>query len=188
MPFNVQYARYSPLRAVLAVGILLTGWLAQSCTPREESRPSPMHTTADTVTPADAAVPPAAHALPVVMAFTDPAACAAFEHVGYPCRGIEREGTPVGIEATLDGRGREGLPLATPGRSAREDWRGFDWLKLDLENRGTARLTLSLILRNEPASWEDGKAAGFTLALEPARRVTWRVPLRHLQYSASGWA
>ena len=83
---------------------------------------------------------------------------------------------------------QEGLPLAVPGRSAREDWRGFDWLDIELENRGTERLTLSLVLRNEPASWADGKSAGFTLALEAARRVTWRVPLRHLQYTMSGWA
>jgi hypothetical protein len=116
----------------------------------------------------------------------DPSACAAFEQDGYPCRGIEQDGTSLGVEATFDGRARAGLPLAVPGRSAREDWRGFDWL--ELENRGTEPLTIGLLLRNEPASWQDGKSAGFTLELDAARRVTWRVPLRHLQYTTSGWA
>jgi Beta-galactosidase len=188
MRFNLPYARSSHLRVALAVGLLLTSCLAQSCTPCAGSTPSPGHTTADAPASADAALPQAPHARPVVIAFTDPAACAAFERDGYPCRGIEQEGTPVGVEATFNGRGQEGLPLVVPGRGAREDWRGFDWLELELENRGTERFTLGLILRNEPASWADGKTAGFTLALEPARRVTWRVPLRHLLYTVSGWA
>jgi hypothetical protein len=145
---NVLYARASHLRVALAVGLLLTSWLAQSCAPRGGSTPSPRHTTAEV---------PAPHARPVVIAFTDPAACAAFERAGYPCRGIEQAGTPAGVEATFDGRGREGLPLAGPGSGAREDWRGFDWLELELENRGAERLTLGLVLRNEPASWADGK-------------------------------
>jgi hypothetical protein len=120
------------------------------------------------------------------MAFTDPAACAAFEHAGYPCRGIVQKGIPVGLEATFDGRDQGGLPLAMPGWDARGDWRGFDWL--EIENRGPTWLKLSLILRNEPGSWEDGQSAGFTLELEPARRVTWRVPLRHLPYTSRGWS
>jgi hypothetical protein len=167
MPFDLQYARYAPLRAVLAVGLVLTGWLAQSCRPRDGSRPSPMHTTADALTPADAATPPAPHTPPVLMAFTDPAACAAFEQDGYPCRGIEQEGTPVGVEVSCDGRGREGLPLAMPGGSAREDWRGFDRLEIELENRSTERLKVGLILRNEPGAWADGQSAGVTLASSP---------------------
>jgi hypothetical protein len=188
MRFRVVYALDARLRVVLAVGMFLTSGLAQSCTLHDGSTSSRMYTTADARTPAEAAVSPAPHALPVVVAFTAPAACAAFEPDGYPCRGMAQDGTPVGVEVTFDGRAREGLPLAVPGRSAGEDWRGFDWLELELENRGTARLTLGLLLRNEPASWEDGKSAGFTLDLEAARRVTWRVPLRHLPYTVSGWA
>ena len=89
MPFNCLYARYSHLRVVFTVVILLHSWLVQSCTARNGSTPSPMHTTANALTPAEAAAPPAPQTLPVVIAFTDPTACAAFEHVGYPCRGIE---------------------------------------------------------------------------------------------------
>ena len=188
MRYNVLYARYAHLRVVLAVGLLLSSWLAQRCTPRGGSTPLPMHTTAEARPLPMRLCLRLLQALPAVMAFTDPSACTAFEQDGYPCRGIEQEGTPVGVEATFDGRARDGLPLAVPGRSAREDWRGFDWLELELENRGTERLTLGLVLRNDPASWADGKSAGFTLELEAARRVTWRVPLRHLQYTVSGWA
>jgi hypothetical protein len=187
MRFNVLYARDAHLRVVLAIGMVLSGWLAQSCTPRDMSTPSLSHTTADARAPTDMSVPPAAQAHPVVMAVTDPSVCAAFERDGYPCRRMAQEGTPVGVEATFDGRGLDGLPLVVPGRGAREDWRGFDWLDLDLENRAPARLKVGLILRNEPGSWEDGQSAGFMLALEPARRVTWRVPLRHLPYTVSGW-
>ncbi|HEX9869446.1 MAG TPA: hypothetical protein VGC99_12800, partial [Candidatus Tectomicrobia bacterium] len=178
MCFSVLYARDAHLRVVFAVGILLSSWLVQSCTPREVSAPSLLHTAADALAPADAAVPQAPQALPVVMVVTDPSTCTAFEQDGYPCRRIEQEGTPVGVEVEFDGRVQEGWPLALPGWSTRQDWRGFDWLELDLENRGPERLKLGLILRNEPASWEDGKSAGFTLELDAARRVTWRVPLR----------
>jgi hypothetical protein len=191
MRFSFQSGPYAHLRVVFAVGMLLTSWLAQSCTPHEVSPPSLLHTTDDVLTPADAALPQAPQAPPVVIAFTDSAACAAFEQDEYPCRRIEQEGTPVGVEAEFDGRVQEGLPLVVPGVpgwNARQDWRGFDWLELDLENRGSDRLTLGLILRNESASWEDGRSAGFTLALDAARRVTWRVPLRHLQYTGSGRA
>ena len=55
MRFNVLYARYAHLRVVLAVGLLLSSWLVQSCTPRGGSTPLPMHTTADMLAPADAA-------------------------------------------------------------------------------------------------------------------------------------
>jgi hypothetical protein len=188
MRFNFVSALYANLRGVLATGVLLHSCLAQSCISHDESTPSRMQTTAEVLAPVEAAVPPAPHAPPVVMACTDPSVCAAFEQDGYPCRGIAQDGMPVGVEATFDAHARDGLPLAVPGWGAREDWRGFDWLELDLENRGTEQLKLSLVLRNDPASWEDGKSAGFTLVLEAARRVTWRVPLRHLQYTISGWA
>src|SRR5262249_58224302 len=105
---------------------------------------------------------------------------------GYPCGGIEQEGTAVGVEVQFAGVARDGWAVAGPGWSAREDWRGFDWLELDIENRGTERLTLGLVLRNDPASWQDDQVAGFILELADARRVTWRVPLRQLQYTASG--
>jgi hypothetical protein len=188
MRFNILYARDAHLRVALAFGMVLSGWLAQSCTPRDISAPSLLHTTGETLTPAEAPVPQPPQTLAAVMAVTDPSACAAFEQDGYPCRRIAQEGTPVGVEAAFDGRAREGLPLVVPGRGAGQDWRGFDWLELDLENRGPEQLKVGLILRNEPGSWEDGQSAGFTLELDAARRVTWRVPLRHLQYTASGWA
>jgi hypothetical protein len=187
MHFNSLYVLYTTLRIVFTVGIVLHSWLAQSCALREGAVRSPVPTTADALAPAAAPEPPAPHGLPVAMEFTAPSACAAFEQDGYPCRWIEQEGTPVGVEAHFAGLAREGLPLAMPGWRAREDWRGFDWLELDIENRGTERLKLGLLLRNEPASWQDDQVAGFTLELEAARRVTWRVPLRHLQYTASGW-
>jgi hypothetical protein len=188
MRCNFVYALHANLRGVLAAAALLPSCLAQSCTPRDVSTQSLMHLTAEVLAPVEAAVPPTPHAPPLVMAVTDSSICAAFEQDGYPCRGIAQEGTPVGIEATFEGHARKGLPLAVPGRSTREDWRGFDWLELELENRGPEQLKLSLVLRNDPGSWEDGKSAGFTLALDAARRVTWKVPLRHLQYTISGWA
>jgi hypothetical protein len=188
MRFNFVYALYANLQGVLATAALLHSGLAQSYTPRDASTPSLMHTTAEVLAPVEAAVPPTPQAPPMVMAFTDPSVCAAYERDGYPCRGMVQDGMPVGVEATFDAHARDGLPLAVPGRSTREDWRGFDWLELEVENRGTEPLKLSLVLRNDPASWEDGKAAGFTLVLEAARRVTWKVPLRHLQYTISGWA
>ena len=178
MRFNGLSALNTTLRVGVAVGMLLTSGFAQSGTP---------HTTADAPAPADAAGPSTPHAPPVVMAFTDPSACAAFEQDGYPCRGLVQDGTPVGVEVTFAGRVRDGLPLAVPGRRAPEDWRGFDWLELELENRSPERLTVGLLLPNDPASWAEGKAAGFTLALDAATPpVTWRVPLRHLQYTVSG--
>src|SRR5262245_7417555 len=155
MRFNVMSSRYAHLRLVLAAGLLLSSWLAQSCTPRGAPTQSPRHTTANAHATADRAVPPAPPALPVVMTFTAPSACAAFERDGYPCRGIEEEGAQVGVEATFDGRAQDSLPLAVPGQSAGEDWRGFDWLELEVENRGTQPLRVSLILRNDPGSWAD---------------------------------
>jgi hypothetical protein len=68
MRFNLLYARSSHLRVALAVGLLLTSCLAQSCTPRAGSTPSPGHPTADAPAPADAALPQAPHARPVVIA------------------------------------------------------------------------------------------------------------------------
>src|SRR5262249_45259212 len=152
MRFNSRYVLDTTLRIVFPVALVLHSWLAQSCALREGAVRLPVHTTADVLAPTAAPAPPAPHGLPVAMGFTDPAACAAFEQDGYPCRWIEQEGTPVGVEAQFAGLAREGLPLAVPGRSAREDWRGFDWLELDIENRGTERLTLGLVLRNDPAS------------------------------------
>jgi len=126
MSISVLCVCYAYLRAALTIGMLLTSWLVQSCTPREVFAPSPLYTPGDTHTPADAPVPQAIQALPVVMAFTHPSACVAFEQDGYPCRRIEQEGTLVGVEAAFDGGAREGLPLAVPGWSVHEDWRGFD--------------------------------------------------------------
>src|ERR1700752_1565489 len=133
MRFNFVYALYANLQGVLATGVLLHSCLAQSCTPRDVSTQSLRHTTAEVLAAVDAAGPPAPHAPPMVMAFTDPSVCAVFEQDGYPCRGIAQDGMPAGVEATFDAHARDGLPLAVPGRSAREDWRGFDWLELDLE-------------------------------------------------------
>jgi Beta-galactosidase len=183
-----RYAPYTNVCLVCAVSMLLQSWLLQSCTRHEAPPPQPALVQSTAAGPArgDTAVPPAPQTLPVVMAFTDPSACVAFEQDGYPCRWIEHNGAPIGVEVHFAGRERHGLPLAVPGRNAREDWRGFDWLELELENRSAERLKLGLILRNEPGSWQEDQAAGFTLALEAARRVTWRVPLRHLQYTTSG--
>ena len=86
MCFSVLYARDAHLRVALAIGMLLTSWLAQSCTPHEVSAPSLLHTAADALTPAETAVPAAAQALPVVMAFTDPSAQWAIR------QGVERPG------------------------------------------------------------------------------------------------
>ena len=144
------------LRLVFAVSILLQSWLMQSCTRREAPPPALTQSTAVEPAHGDTAVPPAPQAPPVVMAFTDPSACAVFEQDGYPCSRIEQHGAPIGVEVHFTGRERHGLPLAVPGRNAREDWRGFDWLELELENRSAERLKLGLILRNEPGSWARG--------------------------------
>src|SRR5215470_15603760 len=187
MRLNSRYVLDTTLRIVVTVALVLQSWLAQSCALRAGAVGSPVPTPADALAPAAAPAPPAPHGLPVAMGFTDPSACAAFAQDGYPCRWIEQEGTPVGVEVQFAGLARDGLPLVVPGWSAREDWRGFDWLELDIENRGTERLTLGLVLRNDLVSWQDDQVAGFILELAVVRRVTWRVPLRQLQYTASGW-
>jgi len=126
MRFNSRYLLYTTLRIVVTVALGLHSWLAQSCALREGAVRSPVPTTADALAPAAAPAPPAPHGLPVARGFTDPSACAAFEQDGYPCRWIEQEGTPVGVEVQFAGLARDGLPLAVSGWSAREDWRGFD--------------------------------------------------------------
>src|SRR5215510_2448946 len=92
MRFNSLYVLYTTLRIVVTVALVLQSWLAQSCALRDGAVRSPVPTTAA------APAPPAPHGLPVAMAFTDPAACAAFAQDGSPCRWIEEEGTPVGVE------------------------------------------------------------------------------------------
>ena len=60
MCFSVLYARDTHLRVVFAVGILLSSWLMQSCTPREVSTPSLLNTPGDALTPTETALPAAA--------------------------------------------------------------------------------------------------------------------------------
>src|SRR5215510_12250124 len=112
MRFHSLYVLSTTLRIVVTVALVLHSWLTLSCALRDGAVRSPVPTTADALAPAAAPELPAPHGRPVAMGFTDPAACAAFEQDGSPCRWIEEEGTPVGVEAHFAGLARDGLPLA----------------------------------------------------------------------------
>src|SRR5262245_60707119 len=114
-----RYAPYAHLRLVFVVSLLLQSCLMQSCTRRRAPPPALVQSTDVVPARGDMAVPPAPQALPVVMEFTDPSACAAFEQDGYPCSWIEQNGAPIGIEVHFAKRAQPGLPLAMPGRNAR---------------------------------------------------------------------
>ena len=87
-----------------------------------------------------------------------------------------RQGT-IGLHARLDLKnGWWGISLQEPS----SDWRGYDWLALDLANPTDVPLLLKVRVRDQNQVHDSHSGYITDIVIAPRSRRTWIIPLEHL--------
>lgn len=100
---------------------------------------------------------------------------------------LDSSGVSVGTEVAFTREEWRGLALNVPEQISLADWRGWESVVLEVENREEEKeARVSISFRNDPDTWESGEVAQFYVAVPPGRRVSWPVRIFHLPYTM-GW-